>query len=193
MKNDEFYRPAVIEFNVAHDGSLMPESLGSFETPEDMAKFVGGTLTAVNQAVTVMRHMDVKEKKEIQEKYSELLENIVPIYKTKLYEAELALADAKKALKEAEERYNAEMADVQDLASEKKRGLRDMNLDEKYTFRVPYQGRYYFYTWIDKVLKLCLIRQIPETEKQDLFNAMANNEEYIDKTFAPKPEPKSKK
>jgi hypothetical protein len=193
MTKEEFYRPANIEFNVAHDGSLMPEHLGSFETSEELAKFVGGNLTAVNQAVTVMRHMDNKEKKELQEKYSELLENIVPVYKTKLYEAEIALADAKKALKEAEERYNAEMADVQDLASEKKRGLRDMSLDEKYTFRVPYQGRYYFYTWIDKVLKLCLIRQIPDSEKQDLFNAMANNEEYIDKTFAPKPEPKSKK
>jgi hypothetical protein len=193
MTKEEFYRPANIEFNVAHDGSLMPEHLGSFETSEELAKFVGGNLTAVNQAVTVMRHMDNKEKKELQEKYSELLENIVPVYKTKLYEAEIALADAKKALKEAEERYNAEMADVQDLASEKKRGLRDMSLDEKYTFRVPYQGRYYFYTWIDKVLKLCLIRQIPDSEKQDLFNAMANNEEYIDKTFALKPEPKSKK
>ncbi len=193
MTKEEFYRPVNIEFNVAHDGSLMPETLGSFETPEEVSKFIGGNLTAVNQALTVMRHMDLKEKKELQEKYSELLENIVPIYKSKLYEAELALADAKKALKEAEERYNAEMADVQDLASEKKRGLRDMNLDEKYTFRVPYQGRYYFYTWIDKVLKLCLIRNIPETEKQDLFNAMANNEQYIDETFKAKPEPKTKK
>ena len=183
MKEGEFYRPAVIEFNLAHDGSVMPESLGVFETPEEMSKFVGGNLTVVNTALTVMRHMDAHEKKQIQEKYSDLLENIVPIYKTKLYEAEIALTNAKKALKDAEERYNAEMSNVQDLATEKKRGLKEMNLDEKYTFRIPYQGRYYFYTWMDKVVKLCLIRPIPEYEKQDLFNAMACNEEWIEKNY----------
>jgi len=184
MTKEEFYRPAVIEFKQPLDESMMPESLGSFDTPEEMAKFIGGNLTAVNQPVTVMRYMDLKEKKEIQEKYSELLENIVPIYKEKLYEARLSLANAKEALKEAEERYNAEMATVQELATEKKRGLREMNLDEKYTFRLPYREKYYFYTWIDKVLKLCLIKNIPEYEKQDLFNAMGSNEEWIEKNFS---------
>ena len=96
MKEGEFYRPAVIEFNLAHDGSVMPESLGVFETPEEMSKFVGGNLTVVNTALTVMRHMDAHEKKQIQEKYSDLLENIVPIYKTKLYEAEIALTNARR-------------------------------------------------------------------------------------------------
>lgn len=193
MKDNEFYRPAVIEFNVTNDDSCMPENLGTFETPEEMSKFVGGNLTVVNTALTVMRHMDSKEKKDLQERYSDLLENLVPVYSTKLYEAEIALANAKKALKEAEERYSAEIANVRDLAAEKKRGLRDMNLDEKYTFRIPYLGRYYFYTWIDKSLKLCLIRPIPESEKQDLYNAMANNEQWIEATFnAPVVEPEKK-
>ena len=197
MKDNEFYRPAVIEFNVAHDGSCMPESLGTFETPEEMSKYVGGNLTVVNTALTVMRHMDQKEKKDLQERYSDILENLVPVYSTKLYEAEIGLANAKKALKDAEERYNAEVVNVRDLAAEKKRGLRDMNLDEKYTFRIPYLGRYYFYTWIDKSLKLCLIRPIPESEKQDLYNAMADNESWIEKNFSvatePAPEKKAKK
>lgn len=192
MKDNEFYRPAVIEFQVAHGGSCMPESLGTFETPEEMSKFVGGNLTVVNTALTVMRHMDAKEKKDLQERYSDILENLVPVYSTKLYEAEIGLANAKKALKEAEERYSAEVANVRELAAEKKRGLRDMNLDEKYTFRIPYLGRYYFYTWIDKSLKLCLIRPIPESEKQDLYNAMADNEQWIEENFH-KPEPETEK
>jgi hypothetical protein len=193
MTEELFYRPALIEFNVAHDGSNMPDSLGVFETAEEMSKFIGGNLTVINTPLTVLRHMDAKEKKELQEKYSDLLENLVPVYGTKLYEAEIALTNAKKALKDAEERYNAEISNVKDLAAEKKRGLRDMNLDEKYTFRIPYNERYYFYTWIDKSLRLCLIRPIPDWEKQDLFNAMAGNEEWIDAQVAPKEEKKGKK
>lgn len=85
-----FYRPALIEFQVTTDDSNMPESFGNFETAEEMSKFIGGKLTVVNTALTVLRHMDSKEKKDLQEKYSELLENVVPIFGTKLYDAQFA-------------------------------------------------------------------------------------------------------
>jgi hypothetical protein len=187
MKN-EFYRPAHIEFQVAHDGSNMPESLGVFETSEEMAKFIGGKLTAVNQPLTASRHMDAKEKVDIREEYSDLLENIVPVFEKKWSDAEHAMADAKKALKDAEENYNAEITQTKDLARMVKRGIVDMDLDEKYTFRVAYRGAYYFYTWIDKQLRLCLIRPIPEPERQDLYNSMSGNEEWIDLEFGAKEE-----
>jgi len=190
MKTD-FYRPARIEFNVAHDGSNIPESLGKFETAEEMTKFVHSNMTAISQKLTVLRHLDAKEKKELQDQYSDLLENIVPIYEKGLKEAELTLQNAKENLKEAQERYNSEIAKVKDLAGEKKRGLRDMELDDKYTFRVPYNGYHYFFTWIDKELRLCLVRPILEMEKQDLYNAMATNEEFIDREFGAK-SPKKK-
>ncbi|MCE5225237.1 MAG: hypothetical protein LLG05_05190 [Porphyromonadaceae bacterium] len=192
MKDNEFYRPANIEFNCGHDGSNMPETFGTFETAEEMAKFLQGNLTAINQSLTVMRHMDNKEKKELQDQYSDLLENIVPIYEKKLIESELALVSAKKELKDAEERYQSEIAKVKDLATEKKRGLREMCLDDKYTFRIPYSGNYYFYTWIDKKLRLCLVRPIPDIEKQDLYNAMGGNEAFIDKNFGSVPDKKGK-
>lgn len=35
MKKEESYRPAHLEFDVATDGSLMPESFGEFENAED--------------------------------------------------------------------------------------------------------------------------------------------------------------
>ena len=182
MKN-EFYRPAHIEFQVAHDGSNMPESLGIYETAEEMAKFIGGKLTAVNQPLTASRHMDSKEKIDIREEYSDLLENIVPVFEKKWSDAEHAMADAKKALKDAEENYNAEITQTKDLARMVKRGIIEMDLDEKYTFRIAYRGSYYFYTWIDKNLRLCQIRPIPEPERQDLYNAMSGNEEFIDKNY----------
>ncbi len=192
MKNLENYRPEKIEFNVAHDGSNMPESLGTFETVEEMSKFLGGSLIVVNQALTVSRHMDNIEKKELRDHCQDVMENLVPLFEQKLKEADVALAEAKKAQKDAEERYNSTIADAKDLAREAKRGLREMNLDEKYTFQVPYNGHYYFYTWIDKALRLCLIRTIPDTEKQDLYNAMGGNEAWIDKEFVQK-EKKGKK
>jgi hypothetical protein len=181
---DEFYRPAHIEFQVAHDGSNMPESFGGFETPEEMAKSIGSNLVAVNVALTCNRHLDQKEKLEMREEYQKLLEDIVPVYEKKWSEAEIAFNSAKKALKEAEENYSAEIAKTKELAKQVKRGLTEMDLDEKYTFRIAYNSNYYFYTWIDKQLRLCLIRPIPETEKQDLFNAMASNEHYIDAAHA---------
>jgi hypothetical protein len=132
--------------------------------------------------------MDQKEKKEMRESYQKLLEDIVPVYEKRWSEAEIAFASAKKALKDAEENYGAEISKTKELAQQVKRGLQEMDLDEKFTFRVPYNGRYYFYTWIDSELRLCLIRPIPEYEKQDLYNTMSTNEEFIDKEYAPKGE-----
>jgi hypothetical protein len=37
-------------------------------------------------------------------------------------------------------------------------------------------------------LKLALIREIPESEKTDLYNAMGGNEEFIDREYALKEE-----
>ena len=183
---NDLYRPAVIEFPVVHDGTNVPETLGKFETAEEMSKFLGANLIVVNTSLIVNRFLDNKEKRDLRDLCMTLLEDDVPVYARRLNEADTLLANAKKALKDAQERYDAEIAKVRDLSAEAKKGLREMNLDEKYTFRVPYKGSYYFFTWLDQVLKLCLIRVIPEHERQDLYNASAGNEEWIDQNFTPK-------
>lgn len=177
---DENYRPAVIEFDVAHDGSLAPETLGTFPTAEDAAKYIGKNLVVVNQALTVSRHMDNKEKNDLRREYSDILENILPVHAKDLSRAENQLAEAKKMQKAAEELYNGTVTSAKQLAAEVKRGLVDIRLDELFTYRVTYKGRYYYYTYMDKQLKLCLIRDIPEFEKSELWNSMAQNEEFID-------------
>ena len=178
---DDTYRPATIEFNTAHDGSLIPETFGEFATAEDAAKYIGKNLIALNQALTVSRYMDNKEKSDLRREYSDILENILPVHAKDLSRAENELAEAKKRQKAAEELYNGTVTQAKQLASEVKRGLVELRLDELYTYRVTYKGRYYYYTYIDKQLKLCLIRDIPEFEKTELWNSMAQNEEYIDK------------
>lgn len=177
---DENYRPAVIEFDVAHDGSLAPETLGVFATAEEAAKYIGKNLVVVNQALTVSRHMDNKEKNDLRREYSDILENILPVHAKDLSRAENQLAEAKKMQKAAEELYNGTVTSAKQLAAEVKRGLVDIRLDELFTYRVTYKGRYYYYTYMDKQLKLCLIRDIPEFEKSELWNSMAQNEEFID-------------
>lgn len=178
---DENYRPAVIEFDVAHDGSLAPETLGTFPTAEEAAKYIGKNLVVVNQALTVSRHMDNKEKNDLRREYSDILENILPVHAKDLSRAENQLAEAKKMQKAAEELYNGTVTSAKQLAAEVKRGLVDIRLDELFTYRVTYKGRYYYYTYMDKQLKLCAIRDIPEFEKSELWNSMAQNEEFIDR------------
>jgi hypothetical protein len=178
MENE--YRPVNIEFNVSPEGTEVPETFGEFNTPEEAAKFIGANFTALNYGVTVPRLMDAVEKKTKRDEYSDLLENIVPVYEKELSEAEQGLTNAKNLLKKAEEAYDFVIGKTKNLAAEVKRGLKDMTLDEKYTFRIPYKGRYYFFTYIDKQIRLCLIRDIAESEKSEIWNQMASNEEFID-------------
>lgn len=184
MRNKD-YRPVNVEFDVAHDGTNVPLSFGNFETAEDAAKFLGSNCTAINQAITAARHMDSFEKKELRVEYNDLLENILPTRENDLSKATLEFNAAKKKLSECQEMVNATVTEVKSLAYEVKRGLVDMRLDDMFTSRIPYKGRYYFFTYIDKQLKLCAIRDIPDFEKNELWNIMAVNEEFIDSNFTP--------
>jgi hypothetical protein len=181
---DENYRPAVIEFDVAHDGSNVPETLGEFETAEEAAKFLGKNFTSINQALTVSRHMDQREKIDIRKEYNELLENKLPIYEKELSQVTQEFNEAKKKVTNSTEMVNATITEARSLAGEVKRGLVEMRLDDLFTSRLPYHGRYYYFTYMDKQLKLCAIKDIPEHEKGEIWNAMAQNEEMIDTNFA---------
>jgi hypothetical protein len=180
---DENYRPANIEFDVAHDGTNVPLTFGEFATADEAAKFLGNNLTAINQAITVARHMDIKEKTDIRREYNDLLENILPSKEKELSAATTVFNEAKRKMSDATEMVNATLSEAKALAKEVKRGLVDMQLDDMFTTRIPYRGRYYFFTYMDKQLKLCSIRDIPEHEKTEIWNVMAANEEFVDNNF----------
>jgi hypothetical protein len=183
LMRDENYRPANIEFDVAHDGTNIPLTFGEFTTADEAAKFLANNLTAINQAITVARHMDTREKTEIRREYNDLLENILPSKEKELSEATTVFNEAKRKLSDATEMVNATLSEAKALAKEVKRGLIDMKLDDLFTTRIPYRGRYYFFTYIDKQLKLCAIKDIPDYEKTEIWNVMAANEEFIDDNF----------
>lgn len=177
------YRPRHIEFDVASDGSNMPESFGRFEDEKEVAEFFGNGLITLNHAITVSRHMDMHEKVEIRKEYNNVLEDVLPLNEKSLSEAAHELEKAKKTLKNAQEMVNAALTKVKTLAVEVKHGVKDIKLEDIYTHRIAYRGRYYFYTWIDKELRLCNARDIPESEKEEIWNQLAPNEIFIDEKF----------
>ena len=188
------YRPKEITFEVTPDESIMPESFGSFVEHKDVLSFIAKTkMTTVNQSLTVNRHMDQVEKKEIREEYQELLESELPKLEKKLYQVAAEAKEAKEREKDATEMVNAAISKVKILSKEVRAGLKAINLDDLYTFRIPYRNKYYYYTWINQELKICKICDIPEHEKTQIWNAMASNEEYIESKYGEGPQTTSKK
>ncbi len=173
----EDYRPAYIEFDVAE--SNMPSTLGEFESIDEAHKFMGSNVVAVNQAITVQRHMDHAEKQDVRENYREVLEDTLPRLEREHADFYSDLTEAKKKEKEAMERVNAAISEAKMLAKEAKKGLKEIRLDDLATFRVPVEGKYYFYTYMDKQLKLCAVREIPESEKTEIWNASVDNTKFF--------------
>lgn len=173
MQNED-YRPSWIEFNVTENE--MPLILGEFETLDKVHEFIReNKAVAINHGISVLRHMDNYEKTQVREHYREVLEDTLPKLERDQAKLQSELNEAKKKEKEASDMVNAAISEAKILAKEAKVGLKDINLDEIATFRIPVDGRYYFYTYIDKALKLCAVREIPESEKAEIWNASVDN------------------
>lgn len=176
---NEDYRPATIEFDVANSSPLIPESLGVFENAQKAAEFMAKNLTAINHKLTAVRFMDNTEKILLRKDYQSLLEDKLPALERDFQKVTGIYEVAKKVLGDAKEACSATTNEAKAIAVEVKRGLKDITLDDQYTWRVPFMGRYFFYTFIDGQVKLCKVQEIPEWEKQDLFNAMNTNEGFF--------------
>ena len=178
---DVNYRPSNIEFDV-NSYSNFPETFGIFEDEIKMREFMEN-LIGFNSKLQTVRKMDSFEKKELRKDYGEFLEVLLPAHEVELKKAAQIFEDAKERFNEAKEavKYATNMAIS--IAAEVKAGIKEINLDEKYTYRVPFENKYYFVTWIDKELKLCKVQEIPNHEKQDLWNSLNKNEQFINDNF----------
>lgn len=176
------YRPSDIQFSV--DGQGMPENLGfHFENATAASEFIGKHTRGINSNVRASRYMDNFEKRMIREDYQELLEDRIPMLEKAVTKAKMAFELAKKELADAQEAMNATHNEAVSLAKEVKRGIVEMELDDLYTWKVPVEDRYYFYTFIDNQIKLCKITDIPAHEKGEIFNVMHNNREFFSEYY----------
>jgi hypothetical protein len=182
MKTETDYRPSNIEFEVANI-STVPDNLGKFENAKEATDFMHLNVTAINQKIYVNRFMDNFEKNEIRKDCMDLLENKLPLLEKELQKATYTFTQAKKELAEATEACNATTNEAKALAIEVKRGTKVINLDDQFTWRVPFENRYYYYTFIDLQVKLCKISDIPEHEKTELWNAMSQNDKFFNDNF----------
>jgi hypothetical protein len=182
MNTKETYRPANIEFDV--NNGVIPLTLGlEFKDMNQAINFVGSKLISFNQKVRANRFIDNFEKNEIRKDYQDLLESKIPMLEKELMKAQSAHAEAKKALADANEYVSATTNEAKALAVEVKRGIREIELDDMYTWSIPVGDKYFFFTFIDSQIKLCKVSDIPFHERSEIFNAMSQNEEFFKKYF----------
>lgn len=180
MKQENNYRPSHIEFDVATDGTPVPETLGEFMEAHEALVFMQKTYFSTNQALTVNRHMDNFEKNEMRKDYNDIMENLLPKFEQTMRDAIDAYNHAKAKKEEAINMVQASISEAKAIAQEVRRGLKAMQLDEEFTWKLPYKGRFYFFTYIDKAIRLVAVKDMREDEKAELFRQGKLNEDVFD-------------
>lgn len=172
------YLPAVIEFTAKT--SEVPEILGTFETPEDVQKFMSENFIAMPKQIETNRLLDDYEKDHIRNDYMTELENNLPIYQGQHLEKAKETEAAKEAEKRAKETVSASFNKIEALSKEVRKGVTEMNLDPATTYEVAFNGNYYYYTWLNEELKLAKVKKIPDHDLSDLFNSSERNKTFFE-------------
>jgi hypothetical protein len=137
------------------------------------------------EAVTALRHIDEYEKTEIRKEYSEMLEVKIPYLKKDLQKLESEYREAKRRFEDCKKQVEATKTEVELMAVYVKRGTTEFKCDSDYTICIPANEKYYFYTLVDRQLKLCKIQNIPDCEKNNLFTSGNQNAERFEKIMHP--------
>ena len=88
--------------------------------------------------------MDNFEKSELRKAYNDIMENLLPKHEQDMRNAVEAYNHAKTAKDNAVQLVQAYINEARATAEEVKRGVVEMELDELFTWKLPYKGRYYF-------------------------------------------------
>jgi hypothetical protein len=172
------YRPLTIDFTIKT--KEVPLSLGKFKTEKEARKFIAENTVSLQTDIQAERLMDEYEVDSYRERYSDELEQTLPELRIALFQAESDLEKAKEAVKQAKESKNASLNKIQQLADEVKRGIIDMDLDKSSTYEVSYNGKNYYYTYIDGELKLAKIQDVPSYRIDDLISTSEQNALFFD-------------
>jgi len=154
----------------------VPESLGTFPTLDDAREHLALNTVFENVEISTSRLYSEEEIKEFKEKVLDIVENELPEADDKRENAEFEFQNAKKKKEEALEMYTALIVEMKDLAAEIRKGITDVKLPFFRAFRLPYNGKYYTYVWLDSgEVVLADVNLIPENQKQELFSANETN------------------
>ncbi|MDY8137601.1 hypothetical protein [Aquimarina sp. 2201CG5-10] len=176
-KVENTYRPDEVEFTV--ETSQVPSSLGKFKTDKEARVFMSENLLTVQSKITTERFMDQCEIEGLRDQYSDELENNLPSIKAEHFKKIEELERAKQNEKDAKEMVNSSLNKIQQLANEVNDRTTEIELDPAFTWEVVYNGKRFYYTYIDKEIKLAAIRDIPSYEMEDLISSSDKNEEFF--------------
>lgn len=179
MKED--YLPSDVKFDIPEQYGFPPVIFEEFDNIEDIRQAIASKLIAIQEKDTVaIRLLDEFEKESIRDEYQVLLESKKPRLSGEL---ETIIAECKSRIKEAKAKLTACLTEIDDLVSQVRIGTKKMNLKFGETFRIPVGEHYLYYTWVNDKFKLASVRQIPQWERNDVFNSSTKNTEVFKELY----------
>lgn len=190
MKNDLLnYKPQNVEYVVPEEvADMFPHELdflsikgNNLKTKRDIIAFVNANFNCqFPQGEMAERRLDDFEIKNIREEYCYLTENKL-LQKEK--ELELAIEEAKRIKREAEEALNSVRGDIKAYAQQAKIGNTEVMLKNKETFVIALAGYYVVYTWNDATKKFVLANGYEVLDQTEIFADETRNREVMMNLF----------
>lgn len=175
------YAPASPEFKLPKNTPFPKVIFDGAESMDDIRKHLSGKFICESvSGEKAIRFLDTYEKSSIRANYSELMEDEQPKFEVELAAIE---AQAKEMVKEAREKLQSIITQIRDLVYQVKRGEKEVELPSDSTIKIPLNGHYLYYSWVDDSFQLCKICKIPSWDEQSLFTNLETNKQAFMEVF----------
>lgn len=173
------YSPIQPEFRLPKNVSFPKVIFEGAKNMDEIRKFLSGRFICESMTTAkAVRLLDSYEKASLRANYAELMEDEQPKLEEQLAEIENS---CKQMTKEAKDKLQAIVTQIRDLVYQVKRGEKDVDLPSDSTVRIPIDGHYLYYAWINNMFQLCRVDKIPSWDEQSLFaNQETNKEAFRD-------------
>lgn len=169
------YAPVQPEFKLPKNVSFPRVIFEGAKNMDDIRKYLSGRFIAESMTnAKAYRLLDAYEKASIRANYSELMEDEQPKLEEQLADIE---SSCKQITKEAKDKLQAVITQIRDLVYQVKRGDKEVDLPADSTVRIPLDGYYLYYAWINGMFQLCRVDKIPSWDEQSLFANQETNKE----------------
>ena len=169
------YAPVQPEFKLPKNVSFPRVIFEGAKNMDEIRKYLSGRFIAERMTnAKAYRLLDAYEKASIRANYSELMEDEQPKLEEQLADIE---SSCKQITKEAKDKLQAVITQIRDLVYQVKRGDKEVDLPADSTVRIPLDGYYLYYAWINGMFQLCRVDKIPSWDEQSLFANQETNKE----------------
>lgn len=169
------YAPEQPEFSLPKNVTFPRVIFEGAKSMDEIRKFLSGQFIAESMtAAKATRMLDAYEKASLRANYSELMEDEQPRLEEELADIE---NNCKQITKEAKDKLQAVVTQIRDLVWQVKRGVKEVDLPSDSTVRIPIDGHYLYYAWINHKFQLCRVDKIPSWDEQSLFANQETNKE----------------